>query len=791
MRKSLPIVFSALLGIVGIQTTAAQQRIEVEAGQNTLLEAAAGAQPNDTLVLTTSGGAYFIDEKLLVEMPLTIMAAPDLAEKPVLSHNGDAGTKDIIRMYDDLTLIGLEFDGMADEGVSTKYAIRNSTGSDQDQVKQGYVLKIIDCYFHDLIAGSDGNAFRAYSNTLADSIIVRNSMFRNTGKQAIRVRDEDSDRPGFGFVNVNYFEVSNSTFSEIRDDAISVYGGDDDPSTPGPEVVIKNVTMYNVGHYLINLKDVEDATITNTILVNNYDIVNGTNKTLGAPWLVTGARLAYSDTLNISDDGAWTGSRADITVEYLLAVDPMFVEPDSGDFTLMDGSPLIGAGENGVSMGDPRWWPEGTTAPTPPMVHMIAAGQNALLDAVNEANAGDTIELTDAGGKYMNDSNINVTVPLTIRAAAGLATRPVIANNEVDESTRVVFDIFDSLHLDGIEIDGQAGTDFNAKYLLRIRHGSSESVKTSTVLKVTNSFLHDVIAGSDGNFLRQYTETLVDSIIVRNSILSGSGKEGLRIKDESSERPNMGFYNVGYFEVSNTTMYDTRQAAIYVYGGDTDSATPEPEFIVDRLTCYNCGHGNGRAVWPRDIQAATVTNSIFANSKMDGDFSVRLYGDSKMDHNNFFMVSEVVLSGNSTSENQTDLDPMFSDPENNDYSLSGSSPLVTAGTDGLGIGDMRWIVVRDDIVDGETPEKDSMLGANYPNPFVSETSIPYAVSAPGRVTLEVFDLLGRRVAQVLDQVQTTGDYTVTLMMDEHAAGTYFYTLSVGDRSERRMLVLAR
>ena len=392
----------------------------------------------------------------------------------------------------------------------------------------------------------------------------------------------------------------------------------------------------------------------------------------------------------------------------------------------------------------------------------------------------------------MNDSNINVTVPLTIRAAYGLGMRPVIMNNEPDESTRVVFDIFDSLHLDGIEIDGQAGTDFNAKYLLRIRHGSSDSVKTSTVLKVTNSFLHDVIAGSDGNFLRQYTETLVDSVIVRNSILSGSGKEGLRIKDESSERKDMGFYNVEYFEVSNTTMYDTKQAAIYVYGGDTDPATPEPEFIVDRLTCYNCGHGNGRAVWARDIQAATITNSIFSNSTINAEgFSVRVYGDSKLNHNNFFMVSPLVLSENATSENQTELDPMFADAENKDFSLPGDSPLVTGGTDGLGLGDMRWIVVREDLVDGETPDAEGMLGANYPNPFSFETTIPYSVDKPGRVKLEVFDLLGRRVAQVLDDVQGAGDYTAVLTMDEHAAGTYFYTLTVGDRSERRMLVMAR
>ena len=117
------------------------------------------------------------------------------------------------------------------------------------------------------------------------------------------------------------------------------------------------------------------------------------------------------------------------------------------------------------------------------MVHMVAAGQNTLMDAVDAAAAGDIIELTDSGGEYLNDEQINVRVPITVRAAAGLAERPVVKNNEPDEDSRVVFRIYDSLHLDGIEIDGQAGTDFNAKYLLRISHTSSDSVNTSTVLE--------------------------------------------------------------------------------------------------------------------------------------------------------------------------------------------------------------------------------------------------------------------------------------------------------------------
>ena len=766
----------------------AQQRIDVEAGQNTLLDALAQAQPGDTLVLVTDGGAYENDDELRVEMPLTIMAADGLAARPVLTNNGDDSTKDIIRVYNDLTLDGLEFDGLADTDKKAKYAIRNSSGSDQANVKVGYVLKILNCYFHDIVSGSDGNAFRAYWDTYADSIIVRNTLVRNTGKEAIRVRDEDNERPGFGFFNVKYFEVSNSTFWDIKNDAISVYGGDEDPNTDGPEVVIDHVTIYNTGHYLINLKDVENAVVTNSILMNNYDIVNGTNKTLGAPWLVPGSRIAYTDTLNISDDGDWTGGRGDPTIEHLYAVDPMFVDPANGDFTIPAGSPVIGMGENGATLGDPRW---ASDAPLP-MTHQIEAGQNTLMDAVDAAGPGDIIELTTSGGEYLNDSDMNVYEPITIRAAAGLAEMPVIKNNEPDESTRVVFDIFDSLHLDGIEIDGQAGTDFNAKYLLRIRNSGSNLVDSTTVLRVTNSYIHDVIAGSDGNFLRQYTATYADSVIFENVLFDNSGKEGIRIKDESSERPNMGFFNVGYFEMSNSTMANTAQAAIYVYGGDSDPATPEPEFVVDRLTCYNCGHKNGRSIWPRDIYAATITNSNIANSKDDGEYTIKLYGDSQISYTNLFGVSPLVLEGNSMSSNMHEVDPEFANPDSLDFMLPSTSSLLSAGSDGGPVGDPRWVpVVRPgtegDVVSGAH----GFLGQNYPNPFNGRTVIPYQVDRPAHVRLEVYDILGRRVAQIADGMHAPGEYRVQLDMPGKAPGHYLYTLVIDGQVQRRTLVLIR
>ena len=124
---------------------------------------------------------------------------------------------------------------------------------------------------------------------------------------------------------------------------------------------------------------------------------------------------------------------------------------------------------------------------------------------------------------------------------------------------------------------------------------------------------------------------------------------------------------------------NTRVSAIYVYAGDADPATPEPEFVVNNLTCYNCGHGNGRAIYPRGFQNATITNSIFANSLEGEEFSVKLEGNSMISHSKLWMVSPVVLNGTSTATDMLNVDPMFRDPTNMDFWIAESSELRTAG----------------------------------------------------------------------------------------------------------------
>ena len=73
------------------------------------------------------------------------------------------------------------------------------------------------------------------------------------------------------------------------------------------------------------------------------------------------------------------------------------------------------------------------------------------------------------------------------------------------------------------------------------------------------------------------------------------------------------------------------------------------------------------------------------------------------------------------------------------------------------------------------------LDQNYPNPFNPSTTIAYGVPQTGKVTLEIFDVLGRKVATLLNgERKSAGRYTVNFNASNLASGMYIYRLQAGN-----------
>lgn len=89
---------------------------------------------------------------------------------------------------------------------------------------------------------------------------------------------------------------------------------------------------------------------------------------------------------------------------------------------------------------------------------------------------------------------------------------------------------------------------------------------------------------------------------------------------------------------------------------------------------------------------------------------------------------------------------------------------------------------------------DFALGQNYPNPFNPSTIIPYQLPASGHVRLEVFNVLGQRLATLVNAERSAGAHTAQWDGTDSAgramgAGVYIYRLSSGGVAESQRMVL--
>ncbi len=115
-------------------------------------------------------------------------------------------------------------------------------------------------------------------------------------------------------------------------------------------------------------------------------------------------------------------------------------------------------------------------------------------------------------------------------------------------------------------------------------------------------------------------------------------------------------------------------------------------------------------------------------------------------------------------------------------------------------GTLMWFMDSSKPVTFLTEEKENLLdyklGDNYPNPFNPETIISFTLSRTEQVTLEIFDITGRKVTTLYNKVAAPGEYSVNwtgkdMNGTQMPSGTYFYRLESKSFSETKKLLLLR
>jgi hypothetical protein len=79
------------------------------------------------------------------------------------------------------------------------------------------------------------------------------------------------------------------------------------------------------------------------------------------------------------------------------------------------------------------------------------------------------------------------------------------------------------------------------------------------------------------------------------------------------------------------------------------------------------------------------------------------------------------------------------------------------------------------------------LAQNYPNPFNPITTIKYEIPKDSKVKLVIYDLLGREVKTLVNEIKTAGYYQIEYNMQNYASGVYFYWIEAADLKGKKFV----
>lgn len=251
---------------------------------------------------------------------------------------------------------------------------------------------------------------------------------------------------------------------------------------------------------------------------------------------------------------------------------------------------------------------------------------------------------------------------------------------------------------------------------------------------------------------------------------------------------------------------------INVGGGTVDDYLPDQEWSPRVEYGYQMGDVKK---WPDDlIISGTDEQAIFHTERKgllaykirvpNGNYSVKLLFADKANTAIGERVFDIYCEGNLIKEN---LDLISEVNKNTAFELNADISVNDEKIDIYFCDDADSAFVNAIIISqipnsvGDNEIKNGMnfyLHQNYPNPFNPYTKIKYIINVPefpknvdNKVSLEVFDILGRKVQTLIDDKYNKGENEVVFDGSQLASGVYLYKLNCGNFSQTKKLVLIK
>ncbi len=215
------------------------------------------------------------------------------------------------------------------------------------------------------------------------------------------------------------------------------------------------------------------------------------------------------------------------------------------------------------------------------------------------------------------------------------------------------------------------------------------------------------------------------------------------------------------------------------------------------LRLYNANFitAKNNIVWgnlPSQLYISGCTPSI-SYCDIQGGYS----GTGNINLNPQFIGSTFYLSSNSPCIDAGDTSAIYKDPE--DPLNPGFALLPALGTvrNDMGVfGGPHCTIIGSSIISIRNPGKNSVtdeyvLYQNYPNPFNPTTRIDFDIPKRGLVILKVFDINGREIKTLVNEIKPPGTYEVCLNASKLPSGVYFYRMETDNFTDVKKMIFLK
>ncbi len=353
---------------------------------------------------------------------------------------------------------------------------------------------------------------------------------------------------------------------------------------------------------------------------------------------------------------------------------------------------------------------------------------------------------------------------------------------------------------------------------VEISHGGAISFEFSEILIFENTISENEAIGNGGGI---YSGDSSAAIITNNSIFGNSGYKGGGIYCENSntgisknlisgnESEDGGGIYCGYQaspDIANNIIFMNMTGA----GGGIYCSSSAAPIILNNSISENISYRGGGIYCGASSSPVLKNNILWADTAGAEGLEIYVHESATP------IVVYSDIEGGWVGEGNIDIDPLFRDVDSGDFHLMSfecgdtvDSPCIDVGHPAIldnilncdwgmatrlsdmgafGGGDSARVGIENP--DSESPI-DFTLTQNYPNPFNPYTAISFELPRAQRVTLKIYDLLGREVAMALDEKMPAGIHRVEFDGSDLASGVYFYILETGDFVDSKRMVLIK